>query len=503
MFSKLLDKYKKIPGPVKASLWFTLCNVTQKGISLLSTPIFTRLMSTEEYGVYTIYQSWYQIISIFATLNLFYGVFNNGMTKYPDDRNAFTSAVQGLSTVITILLFGVYQIAPGYWNGLLELDSLYVNAMFAELLFVPAFNYWAAKERYDYKYVKLVIVTIIMAVGSPLLGIIAVLNTTHKAEARVLAYVFVQVCIGLIFFIYNIKKGRKLFIWKYWKFALLFNIPLIPHYLSSTILNQVDRIMISRMIGKGEAAIYSVAYNVATMMTIIITAINNSFTPYMYKSIQSKQYSGIRKNSKTIVVLVGFACVAAMALGPEIIAIFASKDYYDAIWVVPPVACAVYFKFLYPLFGNVEFYFEKTGFVMIASCAGALANVVLNYIFIPIYGYYAAGYTTLVCYIIYSFAHYLFQRRILKTERIKEPLFDMRFLMLFSLFIMGAMCLMIFLYPYKIMRYVVCVISAVFALRMFKQMGAIGGGKRVPAGKGQETGEAQEPQDSADKDSQE
>ena len=99
-------------------------------------------------------------------------------------------------------------------------------------------------------------------------------------------------------------------------------------------------------------------------------------------------------------------------LGPEVISIFAPVEYYDAIWIVPPVACAVYFKFLYPLFSTVEFYYEKTGFVMIASCIAAGANIVLNYIFIRIYGYYAAGYTTLFCYILYSLAHYVFQRRV-------------------------------------------------------------------------------------------
>ena len=106
--------------------------------------------------------------------------------------------MQGLSTTLTVALFCIYLIRPSFWNELLELSSLYVFAMFAELLFAPAFNFWAAYERYDYKYRKLVVVTIIMAIGSPLLGIIAVINTEYKAEARVLSFVLVQVCIGLI-----------------------------------------------------------------------------------------------------------------------------------------------------------------------------------------------------------------------------------------------------------------------------------------------------------------
>lgn len=453
LVDKMLQKYKKLSAPVKASLWFTVCNATQKGISLISTPIFTRLLTTEQYGIYTVYQSWYQIISIFATLNLFYGVFNNGMTKYPNDRRVFASSMQGLSTTITVILFAVYLVRPAFWNGLLDLSSLYVFAMFIELLFVPAFNYWAAYERYDYKYRKLVVITLIMAVGSPLLGVLAVLHTEYKAEARVISYVFVQVCIGLIFYIFNAWKGRRFFHKEYWKFALMFNIPLIPHYLSSTVLNQADRLMISSMIGKSESAIYAVAYNVGMMMTIVITAIHNSFTPYMYKSIKSESYNGIRQNSKKLLLIVGLACIVAMALGPEIIAVFASKEYYQAIWVVPPVACAIYFKFLYPLFSNVEFYYEKTKFVMVASCIGAVSNIILNYIFIPIYGYLAAGYTTLFCYILYSFAHYAFQRKVLRTAGIEQQLFDLKYIIVFSAFILLSMVVMLFIYTKYLIRY--------------------------------------------------
>lgn len=72
------------------------------------------------------------------------------------------------------------------------------------------------------------------------------------------------------------------------------------------------------------------------MMTIIVTAIHNSFTPYMYKNIKGNNLAGIRKNSKPVILIVGLACVAAMVFGPEIIAIFADKEYYEAVWVTPP-----------------------------------------------------------------------------------------------------------------------------------------------------------------------
>ena len=62
MSFNIKQKYQSLSQPVKASLWFTVCNAVQKGISLVSTPIFTRMLTPEQYGVYTVYQSWYAII---------------------------------------------------------------------------------------------------------------------------------------------------------------------------------------------------------------------------------------------------------------------------------------------------------------------------------------------------------------------------------------------------------------------------------------------------------
>lgn len=457
---KFRNIYSKFSAPVKASLWFTVCSIIQKGITLLSTPIFTRLLTTEQYGEYSVYQSWYAIISIFATLNLSAGVLFNGLTKYENDRNRIISSFQGLSTTVTGILFLVYLIFKDYWNSLLGLSTLFMVAMFVELLVVPAYAFWAVKQRYDYKYKVLIILTISVALISPLLGVIAVLNTSYKAEARILTYVLVQVFQGAFFYIYNMKKGKSFFKREYWKFALKFNLPLIPHYLSMTILNQADRIMISRMIGTEEAAIYSVAYQISMMMTIITTAINNSFVPYTYKEMKAKRYESIKKNSNILLMLIGIACIAAMCFGPEIIKIFAAKEYYDAIWVVPPVAASVYFIFVYSLFANIEFYFEQTKFVMIASCGGAIANLFLNYIFIPKYGYYAAGYTTLACYILFSVAHYYFHKKVLNKHSEIGAIYNMKFILSFSLILCLFMVFMPMVYGYMFVRYgILCVIT--------------------------------------------
>lgn len=466
--NKIANKYKAIPDPVKASIWFTICNVLQKGIALITTPIFTRIMTTDQYGQYSVYQSWYSIVAIFATLNLYAGVYNNGLLKWPNDRHRYTSTLQGLSTTLTIALFVIYICAMPFWNNLLSMNSVFMFAMFAELLFAPAYNFWAAEQRFEYKYRKLVLVTLVLALASPILGIIAVQATEYKAEARVLAFVFVQVCVGLIFYIYNMAKGKQFYSKGYWKFALAFTLPLIPHYLSQVVLGQADRIMIQRMVGYSEAALYSVAYTISMMFNIVTTAINNSFIPYTYKSIKDKKYDALSGNASFLVTCVAVGCVLATAFGPEIIRIFASPEYYDAYRVVPPVAISLLFIFMSSLFANVEFYYEETKFIMVASSIAAVTNVILNYLGIKWFGYVAAAYTTLICYILLALAHFVAHKRILKkraeeSQASETNIYNSKYLLMISVVSVAAMLGILLIYEQMILRYVVIATILVIA----------------------------------------
>ena len=192
----------------------------------------------------------------------------------------------------------------------------------------------------------------------------------------------------------------------------MFNLPLIPHYLSQTVLNGADRIMIQNMVGDEAAGIYGLAYSISLVMTLFNTALSQTMSPWIYQKIKMREETDIAGISYIALLVIAVVNLTLIALAPELVAIFAPLEYYDAIWVIPPVAMSTIFMFSYDLFAKFEFYYEKTKYIMAASMFGAVLNVVLNYIFIPIYGYYAAGYTTLVCYIVYVLTHYTFMRKI-------------------------------------------------------------------------------------------
>ncbi len=459
IIKNLLNKYKSIPVAAKASLWFAVCSIVQKGISLITIPLFTRLLTTEQYGEFSVYQSWYQIINVFATLNLSLGVFNNGMTKYPVERSKYMSAMQGLSTVVTTLLFCVYLPFKDFINELTGLSTLLMITIFAECLMIPALSFWTARQRYDFKYIALVVVTVGVAVLSPVLGLIAVNLTEEKGVARILSAALVNVCVGLFFYVLNISRGKKIFVKEYWAFALKFNIPLVPHYLSQIVLSHSNRIMIERMFGETEVAIYSVAYSLSIIMNIVTNSINSSYIPWTYHKMKENNIAPLKKNTSLLLLGVAALSLLPVFLAPELMRIVAPPEYAQGVWIIPPVSTSVYFMFLYSLFGNIEFYYEKTKFVMIASTISAVANIGLNLIFMPKFGYLTAGYVTLVCYIIYTLAHYTFMRKVCKEKLNIKSVYNDKLIVLITVVYLSCTALAMSLYNLVIVRYVVLLIA--------------------------------------------
>ncbi len=470
IITKMINKYQKMSLPVKAAFWYAFCNFLNKGIALLSTPIFTRILTEEQYGTFTIFQSWFNILIIFTSLNIFLGGFAKGLLLYKDDADGFASSQLSLTSIITMLFILIYCLNIDFWTKIFSLSPTLMIMMGLELLFMPAFEFWFSKEKFDYKYKKIVIVSILMNLLSIAVSIIWIKNTNIKLEARVFSDIGVKLLFTVPLFAMIIIKGKKIFNWKYWKYALSFNLPLIPHYLSNYVLNQSDRIMIGKMVGNIQAGYYSIAYSISTVLLLLTTAINNSLVPYIYKSIESKNVNKIKSIANLLIILIGIFSVIIMVMAPDIIYIFAGKSYMDAIYVMPPIIASVYFIFSYNLFSHIEYYYQKTGFIAIATTIAATLNILLNYIGIKHYGYYAAGYTTLICYILLALCHYIFYKKILKEKMPNVKIYDDKNIWIIGLIIIIISITMAFIYKYTIIRYIIFIL---FIIELFAQKNKI------------------------------
>ena len=461
----LLDKYKSLSLPLKASLWFLICGILQKGMSVLTTPIFTRLLTTAEYGSVNVYNSWHSIFNIFFTLSLSAGVYAQGLVKYDNDRDKYTSVLLGLTTAICLGFFVVYIAFFRFWNKLIGLSLPLMICMFVSIWSGASYSFWSTRQRVELQYKRLVSLIISFTILYPAVCISGVLLfPNHHVEARIIGATITELlCYGLLS-IGQFARGKKLFDKFYWEYALKYNLPLIPHYLSQVVLNSSDRIMIKNLCSENDTGLYSLAYNLAMLMILINTALNSTLGPWLYQKIKDRDYKRIGNVAYRLLFAVAAANLILIAFAPEAVMIFAPSAYYDAIWAIPPVSMSLFFLFMYDLFAKFAFYYEHTSLIMIASVIGAALNLLLNAIFIPIFGYIAAAYTTLVCYMIYSFVHYLLMRYVCKKHadnaRVYNPLI---ILVMSAAFLVCGFAIML-LYEHIIIKYILIAIMLVIIL---------------------------------------
>lgn len=461
---KFVSKWDSIPQTVKISIAFTICSILQRCLSFITLPLFTRLLTPTQYGQFTIYSSWTGILSLLLTLNLAYGSFSTAMVKYEDRRDEYISSIQGICLVLTALFLMIYLPLRKYFNALFELPTFLVLVMVLEVLGTTSIQLWSGKKRFEFKYKSVVAQVLLVSLLSPILAYILVCSTEEKGYARILGYSAVTILIGGFLFSLNLIRGKKLYCREFWKYAFGFNIPLLAYYLSQTIFNQSDRIMISHISGTDKAAMYGVAYNLAMMLTFVLNAINTSYVPWFYGKIKEHKQKENQVISLLLAGMMALLLLAVIWYAPEIILIMAGNQYQEAIWAVAPVSMSLLLLFYAQLFINVAFYYEEKKALVGASIGAALVNIVLNALLIPVYGFVAAGYTTLLSYLIFAFANCLAMRKILRQRNIEDTAYNYRMLLLILVGFMAAGFLGVALYAHLISRIVITLIVLVIIL---------------------------------------
>lgn len=464
MINTIKEKWNKIPLTVKVSTSYAICSILQKCLSFITLPLFTRLLTTEQYGQYTIYSSWQGILMIFLTLNLAYGSFQTAMVKFEDRRSEYITSIQGICLLLSLVFLAIYLPFRNLWNQLFELPTLLVLLMVSEIIFTTATQLWMERNRFEFKYKSVVAITLLTSILSPILAFILVSSTDEKGYARIVGYAGVNILVGLIIFILNSKRGKKLYNKGFWKYAFGFNIPLIAYYLSQVIFNQSDRIMISHMTGTGEAAMYGVAYNLAMILTFVLNAINGSYVPWIYGKIKKGRGIENKQISIVLIILMGLMILCVIWFAPEIILIMAGKKYEAAIYVVAPVAMSLLILFYCQLFINVEFYYEEKKMLVYGSVGAAILNIVLNYFLIPLFGFVAAGYTTLASYIVFALSNYYTMRLVLKKRNLPDNMYDYKALLWLFIVFMIVGFVGVALYGNLIVRIIVALFVLVLMI---------------------------------------
>ena len=439
MIYALKRKWNSVPLTVKVSVSYAVCSVLQKCMSFITLPLFTRLLTTEQYGQYTIYSSWSGILTIFLTLNLAYGSFQTAMVKFEDRRTEYITSIQGITMLLSCVFLVIYLPFRSLWNQLFEMPTMFVILLVSEIIFSTATQLWMEKNRFEFKYKSVVAVTLVVSVFSPVFAFIFVSAIDEKGYARIFGYAIINIIVGVIIFLFNLKKGKKLYRKEFWSYAFGFNIPLLAYYLSQVVFNQSDRIMISHMTGTGDAAMYGVAYNLAMILTFVLNAINGSYVPWLYGKLKENKGEDNRSVSLVLIVFMGLIILFVIWYAPEILKIMAGEQYVAATYVVAPISMSLLLLFYCQLFINIVFYYEEKKLLVYGSIGASVLNIILNFLLIPLFGFIVAGYTTLASYIVFALSNYFSMRHCLIKKKRPDNMYNYKaLLLLFAVFFVSS-----------------------------------------------------------------
>lgn len=408
-FTNLFFKLKHIFKNkfVSDSKNYLLAELFNKSIVFLTIPIFTRLLSPEEYGILSIFNTIGTIAIVFLGLNFHASLSRKFYEKTDDFGEFLRSNIMFLIILQICGLFFLYFFKTPISNIFNINSNLFIWAIIISIFgfYIELLKAYFQVNQQSKKFLKISVLNNIFLTGLSLVGVI--LLTSNKYMGKIYSQLVVTSIFGIYAFKYLYKICNKGYDFKHIKYSLIFGIPLIPHALSSFILNEFDKIIINNISGSYETGIYSFAYNIGMLMMVVVIATNSAWVPMFYKFFNEAKYDEINKYVKLYSKFIVFIAISLTLFSDEIVGIMAGKEYLAATKIVPIIILSYVFVFLYTLYAQYAIYNKKTILVSLFTIISGLINIVLNYIYIPRYGYIAAAYTTLISYIILWAFHYI------------------------------------------------------------------------------------------------
>lgn len=452
---------------VISMITYLIANIVGMVVSLIALPILTNLLTTEEMGIATSFITLKNIVTIIILLAMYISIDKMYITiKENNERYKFLSSIYIFSSLVAVLIYGIYFVFRESLNKILGFDTQMMTLMFVMCILINGCNLMIANWNFCNKAKNTFLYNLFVSPVSQILSIVLVIILpTHKYLGRIIGVDVFNITLGLICGIIIIKRGKRTVKKEYVKESLQISLPMIPHLLAQIFLSSCDLLMIKCIVGEASAGIYSVAYTISNILYTISLQIFKPWSPWIYRRIENKETDSIKENSKMVMHLVWIFCIGIFTLSPELIKIFINSEYVEASLIVPPICLGIFFQMIYTFFYDIEYYHKKNKQIAWFSVITAIANIILNYIAIHIWGYQAAAYTTIISYMLLCVLHYYGMRKIDKTQY-----YDIKTLIILSLVLIMITLANVIFNNVILIRYGILVVCGIYILIRYKEL---------------------------------
>ncbi len=404
-----MNRYKKLSLDI---VLITIGQTSTKLISLLLLPLFTGVLSTKEYGVYDLVITTVSLLSPVMTMVVFEAVI-----RFCLDRQYDSSQILSIGVAFTLAGSLAFSVAAPLLArlGLTGDHPLLVIAyFFAVNMHNVIGSYLKGTDR-----VKLYSVFGVLSSA-----LVISLNLLFVAVMRLgaagfllggtlgcfLSWCVVQAKCNFLRSVVNPFKIEK----EVYKAVTAYTLPMIPNSISWWVSNSSDKFMLKIMVSVSCVGVYSVAYKVPTLITVISSIFISAWQISAVKDFGSKE--SVDFFSSVYRVFSSFNIVLASALicfSKIIGTLLYSRDFFGAWKPSMIIFFAYVFNSMSVMLGSVYTSAKQTKPIFYSTAAAAVSNIVMNYFFIRSMGMHGAAIATCASYMLIWLIRLIDSRRIM------------------------------------------------------------------------------------------
>ena len=393
---------------VKNTLIYLLPAVIGNALPLITLPVFTRILTREDFGVLALVQ----IYAIFAG-----GLANFGMTA-AYDRNYFQyrkdtkQTAQLLYSTLLFVFINFFFLAIITYAFKGTLSKLVTgSSQNGTLLFFSFCGHFFFNAGYYYlSFFKnsgiaksFTFYTLFISLANFVISLFLV----AYIQVGVIGIVYAQLGAGMLIFCslsfrflktYQPSFSKAIFI-----DSLKISYPLTPRIFLGVISTQFDKYMIGLITTAGGVGIYSIGQRIANIIFIFMTAIQNVFSPQVYRKMFDKKEQDDESIGRYLTPFAYVVIAVALSItifSEEIIFILTPPSYHGAIDIVIILSMFYGFLFFGKLNGNQLIFMKKTHITSFLSVMSIALNVGFNIPFIMKWGAVGAAWGTLLAGLI-------------------------------------------------------------------------------------------------------
>ena len=421
------DRRKRL---IKNTTIFAISNISTKLIVFLLLPIYTWKLSTSEYGIVDLLFTISNFIYPLLTLNIVESIFRFSMDKNIDNNKIVYNGLicNMICILFGLVIFPVLSIFKEYSDYAVLFYTYIISLSMNQTLLA----FLKGQEKLKLFAIGNIINTILVAV----LNIIFLVGLNMSIDGYFLAYIIsniITITYSIIFGKIKISFDKKNYDKKLFKEMLKYSLVLLPTSFMWWIINSSDRVMIASWIGDGSNGIYAVAYKLPSMLTMIATIFNQA---WLFTAINEKNSNDYEKYSNNIfnklLLLLCISLILLLLIIKPLFSIYVAKDYYDAWKYVPFLGFGYIFMTLSTFISSsYNAHKDSKGFLF-SAITGAITNIILNIIFIPIFGLYGAALATLLSYVS------VFLYRIIDTRKYVKTILNRRHVITLLILLLAA-----------------------------------------------------------------